>query len=259
MELNQKKIFITGASGGIGREFALMCARHSAHLSLVIRKEDPNLVGELKRAGALSVESLITDLSVPDQVASLCDQVKNLPIDIVFNNAGLLTGGLLENQPWDEIEKMLLVNVHALIRLSQAVIPGMVLRGSGKIINNSSVSGIMYFPCASTYAASKAAVVAFTECLEVELRGTGVTTLLLITPGVKTKMYDQIKPLYEKNLEVPEGSITAEAYAFRIERAILNDEAILNPPLWSGPGIGLLSAKHVRGLFKQIIQKRFHR
>jgi short-subunit dehydrogenase len=259
MKLDQKNILITGANGGIGKEFAKMCAQHSTHLYLVMRNENPQLVSELLASGAQTVNTFLADLSNPEQVFSVCEKTKKLSIDVVFNNAGLLTGGLIENQPWGDIEKMLQVNVHAVIRLTQALIPGMIERGSGKIVNNSSVSGVMYFPCASTYAASKAAVVAFTECLEVELRGTGVTTLLLITPGIKTKMYDQIKPLYGKNLDVPEGYISPEAYASQIEQAIIDDEVILTPSLLSSPGIGLLVARYTRNLFKFSVQRRFHR
>jgi short-subunit dehydrogenase len=259
MKLHQKNILITGANGGIGIEFSRMCATHSPHLYLVMRKDHPELVEELLSSGALSVKTFLADLSIPEQVTSLCEKIQELNIDVIFNNAGLLTGGLIEEQPWEDIQRMLQVNVHALIRLTKTLIPGMVKRGGGKIINNASVSGVMYFPCASTYAASKAAVVAFTECLEVELQGTGVTTLLLITPGIKTKMYDQIKPLYGKNLDVPEGSISPQEYAIKIERAILKDEAILAPSLLSSPGIGLLTARYARNLFKFSVQKRFHR
>lgn len=259
MNLHHKHILITGANGGIGRAFAFSCARLHSHLYLVMRRPDLALEEDLKKNGASSVQTFLADLSAPQAVSELCHKLEALPIDVVFNNAGLLTGGLLEDQPWSDIENMLQVNVHALIRLTRTLIPGMVKRGQGKIINNSSVSGIMYFPCASTYAASKAAVVGFTQCLEVELLGTGVSTLLLITPGIKTRMYDQIKPLYGKNLDVPDDYISPEVYAERILGAIREDRPLLQPPLLSMTGLGLRIAKYLNGLFKWAVRNKFHR
>ena len=104
-----------------------------------------------------------------------------------MNNAGLMTGGLLEEQDLDGIYAMFQVNLVGVVHLTQAVLPGMIERGLGKVVNNASISGYAYFPAATTYAASKAGVVAFTESLRRELKGTGVTTLHLVTPGVDTE------------------------------------------------------------------------
>ncbi len=259
MNLSIKHILITGATGGIGRAFAKKSAARGNSLYLVVRKSDPHFMEELTQLGAKAVIFLEADLSSSQATQELCEKIKTLPIDAVFNNAGLLTGGLIEKQDWDDIEKMLQVNLHALIRISQALIPGMVKRGQGKIINNASVSGVMYFPCASTYAASKAAVVAFTECLEVELKGTGVTTLLLITPGIKTRMYDQIKPLYGKNLKIPDHHISPEEFCDQIFKAIESDASRLGPPLLSMSGIGLFTARYFQSVFKRSAAKSFRR
>ena len=72
---------------------------------------------------------------------------------------------------------------------------------SGKVVNNASISGYAYFPAATTYAASKAGVVAFTESLRRELKGTGVTTLILVTPGVNTDMLDATEDAYGRYLD----------------------------------------------------------
>ena len=259
MKINNKHILITGASRGIGEAFALKCAPYQTHLLLIMRSPNEALKQKLLDCGALSVKIFITDLSVSSELEKLISVLNSYPIDIVFNNAGLLTGGLLEEQPWGDIDKMLQVNLYALMRLTQALLPQMIQRGEGKIINNSSVSGLMYFPCASTYAASKAAVMAFTECLEVELNGTGVSTLLLLTPGIKTKMFDQIRPLYGKNLKVPTHSISALSYADKIINAISQDKTILAPSFLSPEGLGLWIAKYQRRLFKWGVRTKFHR
>ena len=96
---------------------------------------------------------------------------------------------------------MFQVNLVGLAHLTRLVLPGMLERGTGKVVNNASVSGYAFFPGASTYAASKAGVVAFTESLRRELRGTGVSTLHLVTPGVNTDMLDATEDAYGGHLD----------------------------------------------------------
>lgn len=213
MKIENQNFLITGANRGIGLGVAKMAAQEKAHLHLVVRHPVDDLREELLKLGAKSVEVHTADLSTRKGVDLLIEKIQAKPIDILFNNAGLLTGGLLEEQPLDEIYSMFQVNINALVHLSRALLPGMIYRKNGKIINNASVSAFMHFPCASTYAASKAAVVAFTDCLQAELVGTGVSTLCLVTPGIKTRMFDEIDKKYSKNLEIPTESISTEEYA----------------------------------------------
>jgi short-subunit dehydrogenase len=260
MKLINRHIAVTGANGGIGRAFCHMCAREKAHLHLILRSPQKEFVQELTSHGAASVTVYYADLSSPQQVRDLAEKLKSINLDILFNNAGLLTGGLLEEQSLEDIQKMLQVNLNALIELTHSLLPGMLKKGHGKIINNSSVSGVMTFPCASTYAASKAAVLSFTKCLELELKGTGVSTLVLITPGIKTRMFDQIQPMYGKNLEFPANDyISPEKYAQRIKHAIENDETVLQPPFFSMTGLGLRISRHFSGLFNKAVLTRFKR
>ena len=259
MQIKNKHVVVTGANGGIGKSFALMCAKENSIIHLVVRKRDENLIQEVKQAGAKEVFLWEADLSIFDNIEDLVKNLNQHPISILFNNAGLLTGGLIEEQPIADIYKMLQVNVNALIHLSRAMIPGMIERKSGKIINNSSVSAIMHFPCASTYAASKAAVMAFTDCIRLELKGKNVSTLLLITPGIKTKMFDNIASLYSKNIKVPEESITSDDYAIRIKNAILADDEILMPPILSSTGMALRFSSNFKKSFEKIISAQFKR
>lgn len=257
MKINRSTILITGANRGIGLEIARMCAHENAYLHLVIRKNDPNLVEDLIKRGALSVTLWIADLALKNEVATLIENLSVHNIDIIINNAGLLTGGLLEEQPLDEIYSMFHVNLLSLVHLTHGLLPFMIKRGHGKIVNNSSVSAFMHFPCATTYAASKVAVVAFTNSLSAELKGTGVSTLCLITPGIKTRMFDEIETKYSKHFEIPEDYISAELYANKIKKAIIDDVPNLYP---SGTSrIGLNISKYLPSLFKWEITRRFHR
>ena len=257
MEIANRHILVTGAGRGIGRAFAKMCAEDKAHLHLVVRKKDDELIKEMESAGAKSVTCWEADLSQRSEIEKLLSQLKEISIDILFNNAGILTGGLIEEQPIDDIYKMFQVNVNALVHLTHGLLPGMLQRKRGKIINNSSVSAYMHFPCASTYAASKAAVVAFTDSIRAELKGTGVTTLLLITPGIRTRMFDEVEVLYSKNFQVPSEVISPTKYVQMIREAILHDLDVLEP---SGmTGVGLKIAKFAKPLFELELARRFRR
>lgn len=257
MKIANQHFLITGANRGIGLATAEMAAREKAFLHLAIRAPNDQLVTQLKKLGAIGVKIWIADLSTRAGVEQLVDQLQDEQIDILFNNAGLLTGGLIEDQPLDEIYSMFQVNVTALVHLTRALLPGMIQRKKGKIINNSSVSAFMHFPCASTYAASKAAVVAFTDCLQAELEGTGVSTLCLVTPGIKTRMFDEIEVKYGQKFEVPTDSISTEEYAQAIRQAVLDDDLYLTPKGLTA--IGLWTAKYLPSVFRKEAARRFKR
>ncbi len=257
MEIKENHIVITGTTRGIGYAFSEMLAREKCHLTLVNRKADIKDKERLSGLGALSVKLLTADLQKKDEISDLIIELNKSPVDILINNAGLLTGGLLENQPIDDIYSMFHVNLISLIHLTHGILPGMILRKKGKIVNNASVSGVMNIPCASTYSASKAGVVAFTNSLRAELKGTGVSTLLLITPGIKTKMFDQIDDLYGAHVKVPLDAMPPHKYAQIVKEAILEDIEVYKP---SGTtGIGLTLAQHVPIVFDRLVSLKFHR
>jgi len=257
MIIHQKIVACTGCNRGIGLSFVQAAARERSHLILINRKRDESLERQLLDQGALSVKTFVCDLSDSIQLQQLSEQLVNEPIDVFFNNAGLLTGGLIENQKWDDIEKMLFVNINALIRLSQLMVQKMLKVNSGLIINHGSVSSIMHFPCASTYSAAKAAVWAFTDCIEQELKGTGVKTLCLITPGIKTEMFDAIEKLYSDHINVPQDSLNPDQYAQQIMQAIQKEKSVLWPS--GSTGMGLFISLHFRSLFNKLVRIGFKR
>lgn len=258
MEIKDHHVLITGANRGIGRAVALRFAEDKAHLHLTVRTKDESLKKEMLKAGAASVEIYELDLSERSNIDSFLKKINKIEIDILFNNAGQLTGGLLEKQDLDETFKMIQINLNALIHLTHAILPGMLKRKKGKIINHSSVSAIMHFPSDSTYSATKAAVLAFTEALRVELKGTGVTTLALVTPGVDTRMFKEIPKIYGATLDVSVlKSIAPKKYAEMIREAVLEDLNILRPG--GTTGIGLALAQYVPQVFERIVSTRFKR
>ena len=156
MNIQGSHFFITGGSRGIGLAVAKMAAENRAHVYVAARSFERDTEDILKALGAASVHFFRCDLSTREGVDSLIKSMEKVEVDILFNNAGALTGGLIEEQSLNEIYSMFQVNLNTLVHLTRAFIPGMVKRRRGKIINNSSVSAFMHFPCASTYAASKA-------------------------------------------------------------------------------------------------------
>jgi short-subunit dehydrogenase len=259
MEIKNSSVAITGANRGIGKAFAEVCAQDNAIIHLLIRKEDPELNSHLKNLGAKEVFTHVLDLENRESIATVGSRLRDLTIDVLFNNAGQLTGGLLEQQKVSDIYSVMQVNVTGLIHLTKEILPGMVARKKGKIINNSSVSSIMHFPCATTYAATKAAVNAFTNSLRSELAGTGVSTLLLITPGVETRMFNEIPKKYGKNLDMSlvSKSITTQKYAKMIREAVLEDLPVLKPV--GMEAVGLMMATMLPNVFNKFVASKFKR
>lgn len=259
MDFKNKHIYITGSNRGIGLAFAQHAASLGCHLYLLNRSEiNEKDKKELLARGAASIGGMSVDLLDRDSIDEVLQRLTKEHIDVFINNAGLLTGGLIEEQPLDDIYKMLQVNINGLIHLSRGLVPFLLKQKTGVIVNNASVSGKMFFPCASTYAASKAAVVAFTECLSQELEGTGVSTLLVITSGVKTEMYDDIANLYGDNLDLDFlSAIPGDKWAKMVFDSIARGDRICWPP--GASRFGVWFAHHFPTLFQRVIRSKFHR
>ncbi|MCC6137541.1 MAG: SDR family oxidoreductase [Bdellovibrionaceae bacterium] len=261
MELNKNKIvLITGASRGIGKAFALAIAKKGCHVQITLRKHDDSLEKELTAAGAASVKTYVVDFATKQGVDDFCKTVvaENQKIDVVINNAGLLTGGLLETQDINDIYAMMQVNLLAVTQLCHFFIPRMIAQGGGKLVNNASVSGRMFLPCANTYAAAKAGVVALSESLMGELAGTPVTVLLLITPGVKTEMFDDIYNQYSKNMDLSFlSSIPAEEWASKVIHGIETDATHVMPS--GSTRFGVWLGQHMPGTLRKLMSSKFNR
>jgi hypothetical protein len=230
VEFNGRTALVTGANRGIGRAIAEELARRPLGLLLCgVRSPDRFEAIEPTPGGAMEVRAVRLDLSSPEEIAQAWEGLPEL--DLLVNNAGLLTADQLERQELDEIYAMLQVNLLATIDLTRRALPAMLARRSGKIVNNASISAYAWFPGASTYAASKAGVVAFSESLRRELRDTGVSVLHLVTPGVDTDMLAATKESYERLGTDPASwdQIPAPEWASRVVKAIEDDESVLGP------------------------------
>jgi len=199
---------------------------------------------EVEQAGRSALTRLL-DVRDPDAVGQFAQAVRERfgHVDVLVNNAGAFTGGQLERQPVDELYNLFQVNLVGLIHLTRRVLPAMLERGSGKIVNHSSLVAYFRFPGIATYSASKAGVAAFTESLRRELRGTGVSTLEVVTGGVDTEMLKRAAGSLDSQAD-PSGWqwMSPDEWASRIADAIESDRRVLQPPGKSRLGKLLASA-----------------
>ena len=177
---------VTGASSGIGREIARDLARRGNEVVLVARSKDK--LDELAAEIGKNARVLPADLSHRPARAALVEQLADLGIeaDILVNNAGLSTmGTVAASDPEAEIN-MIEVDVVAVADLCSRLLPGMVARGRGAVLNVASTAAFQPLPGQAGYGASKAFVLSYTQSLAGELRGTGVTATALCPGPVHT-------------------------------------------------------------------------
>jgi uncharacterized protein len=227
MRIEGSTLLVTGASRGIGRALVGELADRGARV-LAGRRDEP--AGQLGRPGVVPVQ---LDLASRETIDAACEALGDElhQVDALVNNAGVFAGGQLETQDVREIYELMQVNLVGLAHLTRRVLPAMLERGAGKIVNNSSLVAYVHFPGVTTYAASKAAVSAFTECLRRELRGTGVTTLEVVTGGVDTEMLGGAADRLDGHTSSSGWQwMPPSEWAGRIVDAIEADDHTLQPP-----------------------------
>ncbi|MDG6224615.1 MAG: SDR family oxidoreductase [Candidatus Thermoplasmatota archaeon] len=180
---------ITGASSGIGEEFARQLAAEGLDLVLVARRKGrlDRIAKELRTRYHVDVRVAPVDLSLEDFMLELDPVINDLEIGLLVNNAGFATSGpFLETDAEKELE-MLHVNARAPLVLTKALAPAMVGRGRGGIIFLASMAGMISLPYMANYAATKAYDLMLGEALWYELKGRGVDVLSLAPGAVKTE------------------------------------------------------------------------
>jgi short-subunit dehydrogenase len=181
---------VTGASSGIGVEFARSLARRGYSLALVARRTAPmeQLATELREDCGVTVHVLGCDLADEAERTALIEKLDTIgTVEVLINNAGYGWLGRFETSTPTEQMQLVRVNAEAPVHLCSHFVPAMVERGRGAVLNLSSIAGFAPLPGMTTYAAAKAFVLAFTEALHAEVRGTGVTVSVLAPGAVKTE------------------------------------------------------------------------
>ena len=192
---------VTGASAGLGAEFVRQCSRRGDEVVLVARRRDrlDALAAEIGNAHVVAA-----DLAAPDASAALIAQVEGLGLSVetLINNAGFGLIGRFAGLPLDGQREMIDLNVRTLTELARLVVPGMIERGRGGILNIASTAAFQPGPGFAVYFATKAYVLSFSEALHQELTGTGVKVSALCpgptrtefgsVAGMKSKKFDRI-------------------------------------------------------------------
>jgi short-subunit dehydrogenase len=182
----RRTALITGASSGFGVEFAKLFARDGFDLVLVARSEPPmrELAEQLQATHPVTATVIAKDLATEHAIHELVADLdaRGVQVDALVNNAGFAQYGPFVDADPDVLHKMLSVNVFALTELTRALLPGMVERRRGRIVNLGSVGSFAPAPMTGAYAATKAYVLSLSLALSEELKGTGVTVTALC-PG----------------------------------------------------------------------------
>jgi short-subunit dehydrogenase len=186
---------VTGATAGLGAEFARQLAA-SGHDLVLVARDTVRLEAtrdELSKAHQVDVEVLAADLVTDEGCAAVAARVTDpdRPIDVLVNNAGIGTYKPFGTADLALEERQLDLNVRSVLRVTHAAVPVMTARGSGQIINISSVSAFVPRGANASYGASKAWVTLFSEALAVQLAGTGVTVTAICPGFTRTEFHER--------------------------------------------------------------------
>ena len=188
IDLNGKKVLVTGASGGIGRAIAMELSSSGADLCLTGRNKSE--LENLQKIIGGNCQIIISDLSNSEGISNLADQAQDImgQIDILVNNAGITKDNLFMRMSEDDWNEVININLNSIFKLTKQLIKGMIKRRYGRIINITSVIGVAGGAGQSNYSASKAGIIAMSKSLAQEV-GSRSVTVNSIAPGfVETNM-----------------------------------------------------------------------
>jgi short-subunit dehydrogenase len=223
-----KTALVTGASAGLGAEFARLFARDGHDVVVVARRRDKleTLAAEIKAERGVGMHVLAEDLGEPGAGSRVARELarQGLEIEFLVNNAGFGGIGAFAQRDLSRELQMVHVNIVALVELTHGLLPAMIARRSGRILNLGSTAGFVPGPFMAVYYASKAFVNSFTEALSVELEGTGVTATVCC-PGATATEFAHVAQndktaLFKANV-MPARDVAEEAY-----RAMMRGEPL---------------------------------
>lgn len=188
--LKKQTVVVTGASSGIGRAAALELARRGANLVLAARRIE--LLEEVAaecRALGVECRTVVTDVTLRADCQHLIDVAGN--VDVLVNNAGFAIFDSFESARPDDLEAMMQTNYFGAVWCAQAVLPQMLARKRGTIVNVASIAGIMGYARMGGYCATKFAMIGFSETLRDEVLGRGVRVAMVCPGTVETQFFEK--------------------------------------------------------------------
>ena len=202
---------VTGASSGIGADIARELAKRGLGVTLVARREDrlKELAAELESTG-VRVEVVAADVADSDARTKMIDTINRngLDVEVLVNNAGYGSGGTFAELDAESEVAMVRVNCEAVVALTRHYLPAMIERGRGAVLNVGSTAGEQPLPRQATYSATKAFVNTFSDALNAETHGTGVTVTSLRPGPVKTEFGD-VAGISESLFSAPDFTIVS--------------------------------------------------
>ena len=197
----QGTALVTGASAGLGVEFAKLCAAGGYDVVLVARSAPrlAELAAELTKAHGGKARPLVADLADPAAPAEIFAQLRGTPLDLLINNAGFGVRGPFVETDWTKEMSLMQVNMVALAHLTKLFLPEMVRRRTGRILNVASTAAFVPGPFMAVYYASKAFVLSFSEALSNEVEGSGVSVTAL-SPGPTRTEFAQAAGITDSSL-----------------------------------------------------------
>ena len=231
----RKTALITGASAGFGVEFARLFARHGNDVILTARRSDrlAELAASLEAEHDVNAHVIVADLAAHNGARALFDEVqeRGLEVEYLVNNAGFGTfGPFVETDPEESMD-LVRVNIAALTELTALLLPAMVERRSGRVLNVASAAAFQPGPLMATYYASKAYALHFSEALNAELEGTAVSVTALC-PGPVMTEFQQVAGMETSGLVLHKRLISIE------EVVAAGYEAMMRGKAYVIPGIG---------------------
>lgn len=237
MDLNGRRVLVTGASRGIGEAVAHKAAAAGADVALVARSAQPLEVLVAELGGTAYPADLLDRQATRGLIARI---EADGPVDVLVNNAGVdPTAAYVDFDP-DLIDDQLELNLHVPMQLSRQLLPGLLERGTGHIVNVSSMAGTFALPGMAAHAASKAGLSHFTAGLRAEVRGTKVGTTLVEIGPAQTGMMDTLRshPPAERALGRFEGlklsyDLSVDRVAEAIVDAVVHGRRHVRLPRWA--------------------------
>lgn len=244
-DIRGKVVLLTGASRGLGVEMGKEFAAKGSRLALAARSEDElgKTKAQIEELGAEAV-AIPTDVSDTKALQHLVDETANRlgPIDVLVNNAGVEKVCDFESMSLEEIDSIVRTNVIALIQLSRLVVPSMIERRQGHIVNISSMAGLLPVPHNSVYSATKHAVVGISRSLRFELKSHGIGVSVICPGFVEGGMFLE----WGRKPPAMAGIVSSSKVAKETVRAVIENRAEIkvNPPFGKiGPTVVSVSPR----------------